>query len=99
MEGKLKILVTNQKADDITRFYPIISAFGNFKCNFVDRKCPSLIGVYFRNGFSLVYTFSIQTHPYYQHAHEVKYLDTTMFILAKMLKLTNNSLCGYNNKG
>ena len=44
MEGKFKILETNEKSENIRCFYyPIFYAFGDFSSDSVDRKRPSLI--------------------------------------------------------
>ena len=46
MEGKLKILGTNKKSEEIIQVSLIFWAFGNFNCDVVKRKRPCLIGVY-----------------------------------------------------
>ena len=42
MEGKLKILETNKKSEEIISFYLIFRAFDHFYCDVVKRKCPCL---------------------------------------------------------
>ena len=46
MEGKLKILETNQKSEEITHFNTMYCAFWDFHWDVVKRKCPCLVGIY-----------------------------------------------------
>ena len=46
MEGKLKILGTNKKSEEIIQVSLIFCPFGDFYCNVVKRKCPFLIRLY-----------------------------------------------------
>ena len=46
MKGKPKMLEKkSQILRNCTPFIPYLCAFGDFYCDFVDRKCPCLIGV------------------------------------------------------
>ena len=45
-EGKLKLLGTNKKSEEIISLYLIFCSFGDFYWNVVKRKHPCLFGVY-----------------------------------------------------
>ena len=45
-EGKLKILRTNKKSEEIISLYHVFRAFGHFYCDVVKRNHPCLFRVY-----------------------------------------------------
>ena len=74
IDGKLKILETNQKSKEIMHFYLIFCVFMDFYCNVVKRNIDFGSGVLKRGIPELVrfcigdlpmYTFLVPTHRYY----------------------------------
>ena len=74
MEGKLKILGTNKKSEEIIQVSLIFWAFGDFNCDVVKRSSMFDWGVLKRGVPESVrlcicdipmYTFLVPTHPYF----------------------------------
>ena len=58
MEGKLKILETNQQSEEITPFYPIFSYIYRLLQQYVEQNCHVLVSTIFTSISSLDNTYN-----------------------------------------